>query len=81
MPVTKTAKRALRGSQVKQKINDTILKNIEVAFRHAKKNKKKENTVKAISLIDRAVKKSVMHKNKGSRLKSRLIKSLKTPKK
>jgi len=76
MPVTKTAKRALRSSAKKTIINKSILKSLEVALRKAKKLKSKENVLKAISLADRAAKKKVMHKNKSARIKSQLAKLL-----
>ncbi len=76
MPVTKTAKRALRSSARKQVVNKKILTSLEIAVRQAKKNKKAENIKKAISLADRAAKKKFIHKNKAGRIKSRLSKLL-----
>jgi len=76
MPVTKTAKRALRGSQKKESINKIIMSGLEVAVRKAKKGKTLEMVTKAISLTDRAVKKRVIHKNKAARMKSQLSKIL-----
>lgn len=76
MPVTKTAKRALRGSAKKATVNKLIIKNLEVAVRLAKKSKSAEKLLKAISLADRAAKKHSIHKNKAARIKSRLTKLL-----
>ena len=76
MPVTKTAKRALRGSKKKESINKIIVAKLEVALRQARKNKTLEKIITAISLTDRAVKKRVMHKNKAARIKSQLSKLL-----
>ena len=89
MPVTTTAKRALRGSRRKESINKLTLKNLEVAVRVAKKSKTAEKVLVATSLTDRAAKKKVIHKNKAARIKSQLSKLLvktiktksKTPKK
>ena len=67
MPVTKTAKRALRGSKNKQIVNKLIVSSLEVAIRHAKKIKTAVKIAKAVSLADRAVKKNVIHKNKTAR--------------
>ncbi|MFH1970989.1 MAG: 30S ribosomal protein S20 [Patescibacteria group bacterium] len=82
MPVTKTAKRALRSSRKKALVNFDIKKNLEIAIRDAKKSKSLEEIKKAISLSDRAVKKNVIHKNKSSRIKKSLTKlvNLKKPK-
>lgn len=74
MPVTKTAKRALRGSKNKTLVNKIIMKNLEIAVRVAKKSKKNEEVVKASSLADRAAKKKIIHKNKAARIKSQLSK-------
>jgi small subunit ribosomal protein S20 len=83
MPVTKTAKRALRSSSKKRIVNKLISEKLEVAIRLAKKTKSKKDISKAISLTDRASKKNVIHKNKASRIKGRLSKlnSLKSTKK
>lgn len=74
MPVTKTAKRALRVSKRKFLVNTEIRKRLEVALRDAKKAKTAEKIRKAISLADRAAKKNVIHKNKASRIKKSLSK-------
>lgn len=73
MPVTKTAKRALRSSLRKKSVNKIILKRMESAFKLAKKTLKATDIKKAISLADRAAKKKVIHKNKVSRIKSILL--------
>lgn len=72
MPVTKTAKRALRGSKQKAKINKIILSRLEVAIRKARKAKTKDLIIKAVSLADQAAKKKAIHKNKAARIKSSL---------
>lgn len=74
MPVTKTAKRALRGSKNKTEINKLLVKRLEIAVRVARKSKKSENVSLAASLADRAAKKGIIHKNKAARIKSQLSK-------
>lgn len=84
MPVTKTAKRALRGSKNKAKVNSMLIKKLEIAVRTAKKSKTGEKILTATSLADRAAKKGIIHKNKAGRIKSqlsKLIASKVTPKK
>ena len=76
MPVTKTAKRALRASHRKAIVNKKIISKLEIAVRYAKKTKKSEAIRKAFSLADRATKKDVIHKRKASRIKSSLSKFL-----
>jgi ribosomal protein S20 len=74
MPVTTTAKRALRGSRRKKTVNDHIRSRLEIAVRAAGKSKSKAKIVAAISLADRAAKKHTIHKNKAARIKSALSK-------
>ena len=89
MPVTKTAKRALRGSKKKASINKITVTKLEVAVRRAKKSKSSKDIIVAVSLADKAAKKKAIHKNKAARIKSSLTKLMpkvkkapkKTPKK
>lgn len=76
MPVTKTAKRALRGSKKKAAVNKLIIGKLELAIRQAKRGKTREKILDAISLADRAAKKHSIHKNKAARIKSALSKLL-----
>jgi len=76
MPVTKTAKRALRSSQRKEIVNKIILSKLEIAIKKAKKTKSKKDIANASSLADRASKKNRIHKNKAARIKSALSKLL-----
>jgi small subunit ribosomal protein S20 len=79
MPVTKTAKRALRSSAKKSSVNKLITSSLEFAVRKAKKLRTKEAVTKAITLTDRAAKKRIIHKNKAARIKSQLAKLLPKP--
>ena len=76
MPITKTAKRALRSSNTKKEVNRIVKTRLEVALRLAKKQSSEKNVLKAISLLDRTARKKVIHKNKAARLKSGLAKLL-----
>jgi len=80
MPVTKTAKRALRGSTRKKAVNKNIMTRLEVALRNAKKSPTKKNIQEVFSLSDKARKKRIIHKNKAARIKSRASKLSKTTK-
>jgi len=81
MPVSKTAKRALRASKKKTIVNKIIFSNLEKVMRQAKKDKVPQTIRKAISLADRAAKKKIIHKNKAARIKSSLSKLLAKSKK
>lgn len=76
MPVTKSAKRALRKDRRREKVNKSRKKRMKEAIKNFMKNINFENFKKAVSLIDRAAKNKVIHKNKAARLKSRLAKVL-----
>lgn len=76
MPVTKTAKRALRSSKRKGLVNTKILKSLEIAIRVAKKQKSAAKIIAAVKLTDKAAKNKVVHKNKAARIKSALSKLL-----
>jgi len=77
MPVTKTAKRALRGSYRKHLVNAKVARHLEIAISKAKKTKSIKDIALAVSKADRAVKKRFIHKNKASRIKSQLSRLLK----
>lgn len=84
MPIIKSAIKAMRQSikrrVVNQKTKDKY-KNALKAFRKlvvAGKQKEAADAMKkAMSAIDRAVKKHQVHRNKSARLKSRMTKALK----
>jgi len=79
MPITKSAAKALRRDKRRQLINQKIRSSYKTAVKKARQNPTKENLRQAYSVLDRAAKKKVIHRNKAARLKSRLTK--KTPKK
>src|SRR5258708_1202469 len=64
MPVTATAKRALRVSTRKALVNTIIISKLEAAIRQAKRNKTAVAVQKATSLADRAAKSKEIHKKK-----------------
>lgn len=77
MPVTKSAKRALRGSARKAEVNKKMTSRLEVAVRQAQKGKTAELIRAAVSVVDRAAKTNLIHKNKAGRIKSQLSKLVK----
>lgn len=76
MPVTKTAKKALRSSSRKAISNKPIKSRAQSALKKMRSNPSAENLQKAFSALDKARKKNIFHKGKVSRLKSRLSKFL-----
>jgi len=82
MPIIKSAKKALRVSIKNKEFNDATrakVKNAVKGLKVAAKNSAKDAPAllqKAYRELDLAAKKNVIHKNKASRLKSRLAKSI-----
>lgn len=76
MPLTKTAKRALRSSKRKRIVNTRLATRLDVTIRKAKGTRSKELIKKAISVVDKARKRGIIHKNKSNRIKSNLSKLL-----
>lgn len=81
MPITKSAKKALRGSLVKKAANDRnkktvkeAIKNIEKLVKEKKTDEAKKLLSVAQSAIDKATKNGVYKKNTASRKKARLSK-------
>lgn len=79
MPITKSAKKALRGSLVKKATNDRNKKNIKESIKKIEKLVKEKNKAaakkllpEAYSVIDKAAKRGVIKKNTASRKKSQL---------
>mgnify|MGYP001573026080 CR=1 FL=1 len=76
MPVIKSAKKKLRQDK-KRALRNKNLKNLfKKMVKMAQKNPSEENIKKAISVVDKAGKKNIIHKNKASRIKSSLSKLL-----
>jgi len=74
MPVTKTAKRALRSSNRKRDFNSLVRSKLEATLRVAIRTKKPNDIKTAISSTDKAVKKNLIHKNRAGRIKAKLSK-------
>lgn len=74
MPVIKSAIKKLRKDTKRTSENDKFRRELELALRDAKKTKSSKSASHATSLVDKAVKKNLMHKNKAARVKSSLSK-------
>lgn len=72
MPQTKSAKKTLRVEKRRQAVNFLVKEKIREAVKMARQKPTVASLQKASSILDIAVKKEVLHKNKASRLKKRL---------
>lgn len=75
MPVTKSAKKALRRDKRRRIVNLPYKKELKAALKRVRERSTNKNLSDAYSAIDRAAKKKVIHQNKASRLKSHLLKA------
>jgi small subunit ribosomal protein S20 len=83
MPNTSSAKKAMRQSRRRQIINLRTKSKYKSAIKATRQNISKgdasaatESLKKAMSALDKAVKKNVIHKNTAARRKSRLAKAI-----
>jgi small subunit ribosomal protein S20 len=83
MPITKSAKKSLRQSikhrENNLKTKDVVKESVKIVRRLVKAGKKTEAAEalkSAMSALDKAVKKNVIHKNNAARRKSRLAKAI-----
>lgn len=74
MPVTVSAKKALRRDKRRTQVNRVIRSRLKNVIDTTKKTKDVALLPQAYSIIDRAAKKGVIHSNKAARLKSQLSK-------
>jgi small subunit ribosomal protein S20 len=72
MPQTKSAKKTLRVEKRRKAVNLLVKEKIREAVKMARQKPTATTLQKASSILDQAVKKEILHKNKASRLKKRL---------
>ncbi|TSC81690.1 MAG: small subunit ribosomal protein S20 [Parcubacteria group bacterium Gr01-1014_20] len=84
MPITKSAKKALRQNLTRHKQNNKkkeaykkLVKDFRKLVSGKDADKAKEKLAKVFQALDKAAKTKVIEKNKASRLKSRLSKMIK----
>lgn len=76
MPVIKSAKKKLKVDKKRASANKKVKVLVEKALKKAYKTPTPKSVQNAFSVVDKAVKNRIIHKNKASRLKSRLSKLL-----
>jgi small subunit ribosomal protein S20 len=74
MPNIKSAKKKMRQDKKRQEVNSAYKSRYKKAVKKYVSKPTKEQLKETVSLVDRAAKKGVIHKNKASRLKARLSK-------
>ncbi len=74
MPILQNAKKALRSSQRKAKVNQVLKSKTRTLIKKVKTSPTADNISAAFCAVDKSVKKNLMHKNKAARIKSSLSK-------
>ena len=76
MPITSSAKKALRVSKRNYTVNQRVRSRMRTAIKTFLEAPSLENLSEAFSRIDRAVKSNMLHRNTAARRKSALSKKL-----
>lgn len=77
MPITKRAIKKLRHDRALTKHNTEFRMTLRSTVKKARKSPTQKTLVAAYSILDKAVKRHIIHKNAAARTKSRLTKLLK----
>lgn len=80
MPVLKSSKKALKVAKRRRAENDSLRKALREAIKILRANPTQGSLKKVYSLLDRAAKKHLVHKNRAARLKSKYSKLAKKEK-
>lgn len=75
MPITKQAIKKLRHDRKRTKMNASRLVKMRTAVKNARKKPTSKSVSEAFKVLDKSVKMGLIHKNKASRLKSRISKT------
>lgn len=81
MPIIKSAKKKLRKDKKRTAQNQERENKLKDIVKKATKKPIEKLLREAVSTVDKATKQHIIHKNKASRIKSRLAKLLAKPKK
>ncbi len=80
MPVIKSAKKKLRVDKKRESANKKMEALVNASIKKAQRKPTPKSIQEAFSIIDKGVKKNIIHKNKASRIKSRLSKLISSTK-
>ncbi|MFA5932711.1 MAG: 30S ribosomal protein S20 [Microgenomates group bacterium] len=80
MPIIKSAIKKVRKDKVRTARNKKRALGVKAAVKTTRRNPAEKNLAAAFSALDKAAKVKLIHKNKASRLKSRLAKLLSSKK-
>jgi small subunit ribosomal protein S20 len=78
MPISLSAKKSLRKSLKNNKENVLFKNKVKLTIKNFLAKPTEESIKEAYSMVDKAVKKGIFHFNKGSRLKAKFARQLKS---
>lgn len=76
MPVSTSAKKALRKDRRRTVVNNVVRSKMRTAIKRFREEKSQDAMSEMYSSLDRAVKRNIIHRKKAARVKSRLSKLL-----
>ena len=76
MPISRSAKKSLRKSITNRKSNLTLKNKFKEVVKKFLAKPSADKAGEMQSLVDKAVKRGIIHKNKGARIKSQLSKKI-----
>lgn len=76
MPIIQSAKKKMRKDKVRTQKNKIKKDALKALIKKVRASKSTDNLTAAFSALDKAAKTNLIHKNKASRLKSRLSKGI-----
>ena len=79
MPTIKSARKKLRVDKKRESANKKMAALIAITIKKAQRKPTPKSIQDASRIIDKGAKKNIIHKNKASRLKSRLSKLISKP--
>ncbi len=77
MPIGRSAKKSLRKARKLNEVNTNFRKNVKKVVKGFTQKPSEETWKKVSSILDKAIKKNILHRNKVARLKSRYSKMIK----
>ena len=78
MPIGRSAKKSLRKAQKLNGVNTIFRKTVKKVTKEFTRKPSEETWKKVSSILDKAIKKNILHRNKVARLKSRYAGMIKT---
>ncbi len=77
MPITKSAKKALRQAEHHRQVNQRVKRKLKQLLANFRRQPEAKLLAKVYQVIDIAAKKHLLHQNKARRLKSQLARKIK----